>query len=90
MASSPLWSIVDGPWKLLSANNDGYAKLGLNPHYSGPPAAHHINTFVIEPFTSEQAEFNVLQDPHGQSAAGCGLPADRRRAGPAAGRGHRR
>lgn len=64
-ASSPLWSIVDGPWKLLSANNDGYAKLGLNPHYSGPPAAHHINTFVIEPFTSEQAEFNVLQDPQG-------------------------
>ena len=64
-ASSPLWSIVDGPWKLLSANNDGYAKLGLNPHYTGPVAAHHISTFVIQPYTSEQAEFNVLQDPQG-------------------------
>jgi peptide/nickel transport system substrate-binding protein len=64
-ASSPLWSIVDGPWKLLSANNDGYAKLGINPHYSGPLPAHHISNFVIEPFTSEQAEFNVLQDPQG-------------------------
>jgi peptide/nickel transport system substrate-binding protein len=64
-ASSPLWSIVDGPWKLLSANNDGYAKLGINPRYSGPVAAHHISTFVLLPYTSEQAEFNVLQDPQG-------------------------
>ena len=64
-ASSPLWSVVDGPWKLLSATADGYAKLGINPHYAGPVAAHHISTFILQPYTSEQAEFNVLQDPQG-------------------------
>ncbi len=64
-AKSPLWSITDGPWHVLSANSDGTVALGINKHYSGPLPAHHVSEFVEEPFTTEQAEFNVLQDPQG-------------------------
>jgi len=71
-AKSPLWSIVDGPWQVESATNDGYVKLGLNNRYSGRMPKHHISTFILEPFTSEQAEFNVLQDPQGTNRVDVG------------------
>jgi peptide/nickel transport system substrate-binding protein len=58
--SSPLWKVVDGPWKLSVFRSDGYAQLVPNPRYSGSPKP-RISTFVMEPFTSEDAEFNVLR-----------------------------
>jgi peptide/nickel transport system substrate-binding protein len=61
--SSPLWSIVDGPWRVQSATNNGEVTMVLNPRYSGSLPAHHITKFIELPFISEQAEFNVLQDP---------------------------
>jgi peptide/nickel transport system substrate-binding protein len=61
--SSPLWSIVDGPWKLQKLTSQGYLELKYNPRYSGKVPAHHITTFIELPFISEQAEYNVLQDP---------------------------
>jgi peptide/nickel transport system substrate-binding protein len=61
--SSPIWSIVDGPWQVTSATSAGQVTMRYNFKYSGPQAAHHIDTFVLEPFASEQAEFNTLQDP---------------------------
>jgi peptide/nickel transport system substrate-binding protein len=64
-AKSALWSIVDGPWRVLSANSDGTVSLGINSRYSGKLPAHHISEFTEVPFTTEQAEFNVLQDPQG-------------------------
>jgi peptide/nickel transport system substrate-binding protein len=63
--SSPIWSVVDGPWKVDSANSQGQVLMSFNPTYSGPLPAHHISKFELVPFTSEQAEFNVLQDPQG-------------------------
>ncbi|HEY2508492.1 MAG TPA: ABC transporter substrate-binding protein [Streptosporangiaceae bacterium] len=71
-ASSPLWSIVDGPFKLQSLDSQGKATLVSNKHYSGPVAAHHITKFVELPFTSEQAEYNVLQDPTGSQTVDVG------------------
>ncbi len=63
--SASLWSIADGPFKVVSATSQDMVTLTYNTQYSGPAAAHHISGLVLEPFTSEAAEFNVLQDPQG-------------------------
>jgi peptide/nickel transport system substrate-binding protein len=64
-ASSPVWSVVDGPWKIHSLTSLGQLTLDFNRRYWGPVAAHHISRFIELPFTSEQAEYDVLQDPAG-------------------------
>jgi peptide/nickel transport system substrate-binding protein len=61
--TSPLWGVVDGPWKVKSLTPQGNLTLTYNNRYSGPAAKNHVNTFVELPFTTEQAEYNVLQDP---------------------------
>jgi peptide/nickel transport system substrate-binding protein len=61
--SSAIWSIVDGPWRVVSATTAGEVTMKYNDSYSGPHAADHISEFKLLPFTSEQAEFNQLQDP---------------------------
>jgi len=61
--TSKIWSVVDGPWKMQSLDSEGKLVLTYNTSYGGPVAAHHITTFTELPFTSEQAEYNVLQDP---------------------------
>jgi peptide/nickel transport system substrate-binding protein len=62
-ASSKLWSVVDGPWKIKKLDNQGNLTLSYNDLYGGPVTPHHITTFTELPYTSEQAEYNVLQDP---------------------------
>jgi peptide/nickel transport system substrate-binding protein len=64
-ASSPLWSIVDGPWKLSAFNADGHSTFVPNTKFSGPNKA-HLAQFEEVPFTTEAAEYNVLRS----SAAG--------------------
>jgi peptide/nickel transport system substrate-binding protein len=59
-ASSPVWSVVDGPWKLTSLTSDGTTTFVPNPRYSGP-ARPHLAKFVELPFTSAAAEFSVLR-----------------------------
>jgi peptide/nickel transport system substrate-binding protein len=59
-ASSPIWSVVDGPWKLSSLTSDGAATFVPNPRYSGPQKP-HLAKFVELPFTSTTAEFSVLK-----------------------------
>jgi peptide/nickel transport system substrate-binding protein len=59
-ASSPIWSIVDGPWKLTSFNPDGNSTFVPNPAYSGPVKP-TLSKFEEVPFTTESAEYNVLQ-----------------------------
>jgi peptide/nickel transport system substrate-binding protein len=59
-ARSSLWSIVDGPWQLKSLDSQGVLTFGYNKAYSGPVPAHHITGFKELPFTSEEAEYNVL------------------------------
>jgi peptide/nickel transport system substrate-binding protein len=71
-ASSPIWSVVDGPWKIQSLDPQGRLTLAYNTKYGGPVAAHHITTFIELPFTSEQAEYNVLQDPNGSQTIDVG------------------
>ncbi len=60
--SSPLWSIVDGPWKLSAFNADGHITFVPNPKYSGPVKP-SLSQLQYVPFTTESAEYNVLRSP---------------------------
>ena len=68
-AASPIWSVVDGPWKLTSLTSDGTATFVPNARYSGPQKP-RLARFVELPFTSSAAEFSVLRA--GQAAGGPG------------------
>jgi peptide/nickel transport system substrate-binding protein len=59
-ATSPIWSTVDGPWKLESLTASGEATFVPNPKYDGPEKP-RLASFVELPFTSETAEFSVLK-----------------------------
>jgi peptide/nickel transport system substrate-binding protein len=59
-ATSPIWQVVDGPWHLASYQATGYSVFKPNPKYSGPVKA-KLSEFIEEPFTTEQAELNVLR-----------------------------
>ncbi len=58
-ASSPIWAVVDGPWKLSSFNASGNVTFVPNPTYSGPVKP-TLKKFIELPFTSDSAEFNAL------------------------------
>jgi peptide/nickel transport system substrate-binding protein len=82
-SSSPLWSIVDGPWKLASFNTDGFAKLVPNTKYTGPVKP-HLAAFEELPFTSDSSEYSVLRSPSGGSTIDVGyIPAQNLPAKPA-------
>ncbi len=57
---SPIWSVVDGPWRLTSFTSTGQATFVPNPKYSGPHKA-RLAKFVEVPFTSDTSEFNDLR-----------------------------
>jgi peptide/nickel transport system substrate-binding protein len=59
-ATNPLWQVVDGPWKLADFRTDGYAAFVPNPKYAGPVKP-KLDKFIEQPFTTEQAELNVLR-----------------------------
>jgi peptide/nickel transport system substrate-binding protein len=61
---SPLWSIVDGPFKLSAFNADGHVTFVPNKSYSGPVKP-KLAAFEEVPFTTDAAEYNVLQSPSG-------------------------
>jgi peptide/nickel transport system substrate-binding protein len=60
--SSPLWSVVDGPWKLSAFNADGHVTFVPNKSYSGPVKP-RLAAFSEVPFTTDSAEYDVLQSP---------------------------
>jgi peptide/nickel transport system substrate-binding protein len=59
-ATSPIWSVVDGPWKLTQLSQSGQATFVPNQKYDGPNKP-RLAKFVELPFTSETAEFSVLK-----------------------------
>ena len=61
--SSPIWSIVDGPWRLSAFNADGHITFVPNKSYSGPVKP-KLAAFQEVPFTTDAAEYNVLQSPN--------------------------
>jgi peptide/nickel transport system substrate-binding protein len=59
-ATSPLWSVVDGPWKLSSFNTDGNVTIVPNKAYSGSPKP-QLTAVKFVPFTSDTAEYTALK-----------------------------
>ena len=59
-ATNPLWSVVDGPFRLSAFTTDGFVKMVPNKLYSGSPKP-TISAFEEEPFTSDAAEYNALR-----------------------------
>jgi peptide/nickel transport system substrate-binding protein len=58
--TSPIWSIVDGPWKLSSFNTSGNVSFVPNPAYSGSPKA-TLSVFKEVPFTDDSTEYTALR-----------------------------
>ncbi len=63
---SPLWSIVDGPWKLSAFSADGHLTFVPNKSYSGPMKP-KLAAFQEMPFTTDAAEYKALQSPSGNA-----------------------
>ena len=57
-ATDPIWSVVDGPWKLKSYTTDGAADFVPNPKYSGPDKP-KLDGFNEIPFTTPTAMYNA-------------------------------
>ncbi|MBV9836984.1 MAG: hypothetical protein JO156_02610, partial [Solirubrobacterales bacterium] len=73
-ASSPLWGVVDGPFRLQSFTSTGQATLVPNPDYSGSPKP-TISRFVELPFTSDAAIFNEVRSAGPQGVTIANLPS---------------
>jgi peptide/nickel transport system substrate-binding protein len=76
-ATSPIWSIVDGPWRLSAFNADGHVTLVPNKSYSGPVKP-KLAALEEVPFTTDAAEYDVLQSPNSSTKIDVGYipPAD--------------
>ena len=61
--TSPLWSVVDGPFKLQSFTSTGEVTFVPNATYSGSPKP-SISKLVELPFTSEAAIYNEIVAGH--------------------------
>jgi peptide/nickel transport system substrate-binding protein len=58
--TSPIWQVVDGPWRLAGYQTTGYSVFVPNPKYSGPVKP-KLSKFIEEPFTTDSSELNVLR-----------------------------
>jgi peptide/nickel transport system substrate-binding protein len=74
-ATSPIWSIVDGPWKLSAFNADGHVTFVPNKSYSGPVKP-KLSALEEVPFTTDSAEYDVMQSSNSSTKIDVGyIPA---------------
>lgn len=73
-ASSPIWSVVDGPMKVQSFTSTGQLTLVPNPDYGGTPK--DTLTVVEVPFTDDAAILNAVRSGGTKSVSIFGLPAE--------------
>ncbi|HUL27422.1 MAG TPA: ABC transporter substrate-binding protein [Streptosporangiaceae bacterium] len=59
-ASSPIWAVVDGPWKLSFFNTSGNVTFVPNPKYSGSPKP-TLAQFKQVPYTDDSTEYTALK-----------------------------
>ncbi len=57
--TSPIWTVVDGPWKLSQFNATGNDVFVPNPKYTGPVKPTY-GKFVLQYFTTDASEYNSL------------------------------
>jgi peptide/nickel transport system substrate-binding protein len=75
-ATSPIWGVVDGPWKLSAFNADGHITFTANKSYSGRVKP-KLAAFEEVPFTTDSTEYDVLQSPNSSTKIDVGyLPAE--------------
>ncbi len=71
---SPIWGVVDGPFKLQSFTASGQVTLIPNPDYSGSPKP-TISKLVELPFTSDTAIFNEIRSGGPSAVTIASLPS---------------
>jgi peptide/nickel transport system substrate-binding protein len=59
-ATSPLWSVVNGPWRLSSFSTTGNVTMAPNPKYSGSPKP-KLSAIKFVPFTDDAAVYTALK-----------------------------
>jgi peptide/nickel transport system substrate-binding protein len=59
-ATSPLWQVVDGPWRISTFDSDGYYAWTPNKAYSGPDKP-VLSKVIFTPFTTDAAEMDTLR-----------------------------
>jgi peptide/nickel transport system substrate-binding protein len=59
-ASSPLWQVVDGPWKLSAYSADGHVTMVPNKAYSGSPKP-SLAAIKFLPYTDDTTEYTALK-----------------------------
>jgi peptide/nickel transport system substrate-binding protein len=57
--TSPIWTVVDGAWKLTSYNTSGNVTFVPNPKYSGSPKP-KLASFKEVPYTDDASEYTAL------------------------------
>ncbi|MFL6136571.1 MAG: ABC transporter substrate-binding protein [Frankiaceae bacterium] len=71
-ASSPVWSVVNGPWRLKSYTLDAVVTFVPNEHYSGPNKP-HIDEFRQVPINSDEEMYQLLKEgPNGPRGVNVG------------------
>jgi peptide/nickel transport system substrate-binding protein len=58
--TSPVWSVVNGPWRLKSFTLDGTVTFVPNPHYSGPHLP-RLDEFRQVPIASDEEMYQLLK-----------------------------
>src|ERR1700730_2919148 len=72
-ADSPIWSVVNGPWRLKSYTEEGVVTFVPNEHYSGPNKP-HLDEFRQIPTQSDEQEYELLREgPRGPDAIQVGF-----------------
>ncbi|MBV9802740.1 MAG: hypothetical protein JO130_06100, partial [Solirubrobacterales bacterium] len=71
--TSPLWKVVDGPFKLTGFTSTGQVTMEPNPDYSGSPKP-SISKLVTLPYTSEAAVYNELRSSGPSALTVASLP----------------
>jgi peptide/nickel transport system substrate-binding protein len=74
-ATSPIWGIVDGPWRLSAFNADGHISFVPNKSYSGPVKP-KLSVFEEVPFTTDASEYDVLRSPSSSTKIDIGYLPD--------------
>ena len=59
-ATSPVWSVVNGPWRLGSYTREGLVTLVPNEHYSGANKP-HLDEFRQVPISSDEQQLAMLE-----------------------------
>jgi peptide/nickel transport system substrate-binding protein len=58
--TSPLWQVIDGPWRISTFQSDGYYAWTPNKAYSGPVKP-YLSKVIFTPFTTDAAEMDTLR-----------------------------